>query len=76
MSSQKKSRKVEPEILTFGDESFAKLFMEAVRNASRRTHISNNSITSHEEFVAIEPTTAYFLIEVGQEYQKLLNKQT
>ena len=63
----------ESEMLIFGKKKEAEMFMRAVGNASKRTYIRNNSITREGNKIIILPTNARFLIEVGQEYQKLLN---
>jgi hypothetical protein len=67
-----KKKKQEPEILTFDKESL-EVMKKAVENVSRRTFISNNSITFNDEGnMIIEDTRSSFLLNIGMEYQKLL----
>jgi len=63
-----------PEILNFSKE-YADLFMKAVENAEVRTLISNTSIFKNNDgSIVVHDTQAYFLINVGIEYQKLLEE--
>lgn len=68
----KKEKKDKPEILHFSPK-FADLFMEVVKKTEEKTFISNESIFKLDErTIEIHSTRAYFLIEVGQQYQKLI----
>jgi len=70
-----KAKKQEPEILTFNKECL-ELMKKAVKNVSKRTFISNNSITFNDEGnMIIEDTRAFFLLNIGMEYQKLLKDE-
>jgi hypothetical protein len=70
-----KSKQETPEIIYFAAEDID-LFMLAVRNVSIRTYISNNSIfKKNDREIEIYDTRAAFLINVGVEYQKLINKR-
>jgi hypothetical protein len=64
------------EIFNFGNAEDRNQFLEAVKNASKTTMISNTSILkSPEGFdVYIYDTRAFFLVQVGCEYYKLLHK--
>jgi len=64
-----------PETLYFSPE-YIDVFMQAVENASKRTMISNKSIFKKNDMeVEIYDTRAFFLIEVGEQYEKLLQKE-
>jgi hypothetical protein len=64
-----------PETLYFSPE-YIDVFMQAVKNASKRTMISNKSIFKKNDMeVEIYDTRAFFLIEVGQQYQKLIQSR-
>jgi hypothetical protein len=70
-----KSKQETPEIIHFAAEDID-LFMLAVRNVSIRTYIGNNSIfKKNDREIEIYDTRAAFLINVGVEYQKLINKR-
>lgn len=70
-----KTKKQEIETIHFGSEDFAELFMKAVENAEKKTLIHNDSITRYENKIFIHETRSIFLIECGQEYQKLLDEK-
>ena len=64
--------KEKPEILHFSPE-YIDLFMKAVEKTEEKTFITNTSIIKRDErTVEVHSTRAYFLIEVGQQYQKLI----
>lgn len=65
-----------PESIYFSDE-YVDIFMQAVANASKHTQIHNDSIFRVKETreIQIFDTRAYFLIEVGQQYQKLIDEK-
>ena len=54
----------------------ANKFMQAVKNASKSTMISNSSIfKKNDREVEVYDTRAAFLIQVGVEWNKLLQKE-
>jgi hypothetical protein len=68
----KKRKAPEPEIIHFSPE-YTDVFMQAVKNASERTMIHNDSIFKKDDHtIEIYDTRAIFLLEVGQQYQKLI----
>jgi len=69
------TKKNTPEVLYFSDDEIDK-FMQAVKNASVGTMISNNSILKKSDReVEIYDTRAAFLIQVGVEFMKLIQKE-
>ena len=69
------AKKNPPEILYFSAEDINK-FMQAVKNASKLTIITNSSIFKmNDREVEIHDTKAAFLIQVGVEWNKILQKE-
>lgn len=69
------SKKAVPELIMLSPE-YVDVFMQAVENASLETLLSNNSIFKKDNrTIEIYDTRAQFLIQVGREYQKLLNQK-
>ena len=62
------------EVLNIGKKEVP-IFRKAIENTSKRTFIANTSIEVKDDGrIIVEDTRAHFLITLGQEYQKLLDK--
>ena len=63
------------EILSLGADSVA-IMKQALLNTSKRTMITNSSIELKEDGeMIIEPTSAFYLLNLGIEYGKLINNK-